>query len=275
MNDNFLYQVRPPVRAEFMDKLRRQLDIQYPRSVVQKHDLHQDRYFLTQQKTWKFALLFIVVFSAAILTFSGHVRASALAWIRTLAGFSVEERVESPLAQFEEGNTQLPDEGQSDAMSSTLTIVPSPVTERSLEKIIADPPFEFSLPGWTPAGYALGEPAVSTSGSWVMLTWSNDDNHEITLLVEDTYTGYNLPVGDGSVEEIDLQGISAVLVRGNWDSSHQWNPDLGIAIYWLQDGHDYRLIYAEREALQNEITPLQTDEKVVVEQLVRMAESIQ
>jgi hypothetical protein len=271
MNDNFLYQVRPPVRTEFAVSLRQRLADQFLGPDVQKQNSFQPGQILASQRTWKFALLFFVVFAAAILTFSGQVRASALAWIRTIAGFNVEERAESPLAQIEEGDKQSPDESQ----STVVTVIPSPITERPLEEIITDSPFQFSLPGWTPEGFVLSEPAVSTSGNWVMLTWSDADNREIALLVEDTYTGYDLPVGDGSSEEIDLQGKSALLVCGNWDSSHQWNPDLGIALYWLQDGHDYRLIYSEREALHNEIMPMQMDEKVVVEQLVRMAESFQ
>lgn len=266
MNDEFLYQIRPPLRKEFVDTLRRQLTQRFPQTNPHKSAPARLGSFKLL-KVWKFALLITLVFAAALMTFSEQVRASTLAWIKSIAGFNVEERSESPLSSLEK-------ESEGETGLASATIVPSPVVQLSLKEVVANPPFDFGLPTWTPAGYTLGEPAVSITGNWVMLSWTDEANREITLLVERSYGGYNLPVGEDSSQEITIQGKSALLVRGNWDSQHQWNPKLGIAIYWLRDGHDYRLIYSERETQHNELTVIQADERTITDVLVHMAESI-
>jgi hypothetical protein len=93
------------------------------------------------------------------------------------------------------------------------------------------------------------------------------------MLVEREYTGYNIPAGENSSEEIKINGQPALLVRGFWHAQ-QWDPRRGIAIGWSKDGHFYRLTYYEREPSHNEIVPIEGDMEAKIAVLVRMAESV-
>lgn len=199
-----------------------------------------------------------------MFTFSGEVRAKVLEWIKDIAGFNVEERSESPLKALEEG--------QSPNLQPTTYAVPTLMLPEGLENSA----FPVGLPSWVPEDYVLDEQiAIANSKEWVMLTWSDPSGSEITMLVEREYSGYSIPVGADSGEEIQINGQPALLIRGGWDSQHQWDPQRGMAIYWILDGHHYRLLYAEYDSFHNELRPITADTEAIMQQLIRMAESIQ
>ena len=236
---------------------------------------------------WKVALVVFLIVMALTFTLSGQVRARALEWIKSIAGFTVEERSESPIKDLEEGKS-IPSltDSQPTTDSTLLQVEEATSTEIppiavyqipviSVSEALENPPFPLSLPAWVPEGYTLNEQAaIANSKDWIMLTWRSPNGSEIIMMVEREYTGYNIPAGVDSSQEIQINGQPALLIRGNWDSQHQWDPQRGIAIYWIKDGHDYRLIYSQRGSAHNEIKPVEGYMESITAELVHMAESI-
>ncbi|MGV8026836.1 MAG: hypothetical protein AB2L18_09785 [Anaerolineaceae bacterium] len=209
--------------------------------------------------TWKYALLTFLIAAVFTLTISEPVRAKAWELIKTIAGINVEEQVESPLKGIEEENVE-------------LYTIPT----LALSKALENPPFQFDLPAWVPEGFVLDQNvAIANSENWIMLVWNNSNLSAIQMLVEREYTGYAIPAGENSSEEININGLPALLVRGAWDAQHQWDSRLGIVIGWEEDGHFYRLTYYERESSQNTIKPIEGDMDIILNELIQMAESIQ
>lgn len=255
---------------------------------------------LARPSTWKVALLFALVLLAMAFSLSGPARARALHWVRSIAGFTVEERPESPLKGLAEGESApaRPDDQPSGAAStgavlatsapasvasaptSTAAAAPQPpvvatVPADSLPAALANPPFSFGLPAWLPDGFTIDEQAaIANSQDWLSLSWRNTNGSEILMLVEREYTGYNLPVGEGSTREVQVNGQPALLIMGAWDSQHQWDSQRGITLHWSLDGRSYRLVYSEREPLHNELRPIAGDLEQLSQTLIRMAESI-
>jgi hypothetical protein len=110
---------------------------------------------------------------------------------------------------------------------------------------------------------------------WVSLVWNHSNMSEIEMLVEQEYTGYNIPAGENSGEEIEINGRPGLLIRGFWNNQGQWDPKCGITIGWIKDGHFYRLNYSERESSHNEIKSIEGDIEMIIADMVKMAESIQ
>ncbi len=230
---------------------------------------------------WQYALVVLLVTAASVFTFSAPVRAKALELIRIVAGFNVEERNEDPLKNLDEG--EIPSSQAAALISSSPTIAAASeptvmeptvysVPTFTLPEALENPPFQFGLPAWVPEGYVLDQ-NVGVTKSWVSMDWNNSNKSEIEMLVEQEYTGYNLPAGEGSSEEIKINGQSALLIRGFWHDG-QWDPRRGIMIGWVKEGHFYRLNYYEREPSHNEIKPIEGDMEVIIKELIRMAESV-
>ena len=283
MNDDFLYKSRPPVRKTFADSLYRRL---------QTLDTNQQKGDITMKHTgkqggvWKFALPILTLLTtfAFAFAFSESVRAMTLEFVREIAGFTVEERSESPLKTLDQNETTHtqavvinPETDPGSVLPSTpkgeptvYTVPTVPVTD-----MIKNPPFQFGLPTWVPDGYILDESAgIATSNNWVSLVWNNPNLSEIELLIEREYTGYNIPAGENSSEEILINGTPALLIQGFWDTDHQWDPKRGVSLDWQKDGHHYRLNYTERETAHHEIVPIKGNIEKIIEALVKIAESI-
>lgn len=251
MNDDFLYTNRPPVRKAFADSLYQGLSSgQYDRRGI-RHNF-----------AWQVALPAVLLIAVLVVTFSEPVRAMALGFIRTIAGFTVEERSVSPLDDV-------------DLSEVTIYEVPSLTVSALLE----NPPFTFGMPDWVPEGFLLEtDAAVASSGDWLSLLWKNTNNSqkllEIDLLVEHEYTGYSIPAGEGSSEEITILGQPALLTLGTWDAQNEWDPTRGITIGWMNAELHYRLRYTERLPATLTIAPIEGDVEAIVAVLIRMAESI-
>jgi len=135
-------------------------------------------------------------------------------------------------------------------------------------------PFAFELPKFVPEGFELKDSAAfANSRDWVLLLWSSD-NAEIAMLVERTYTGYYLPAGLGSAEEVQVSGQPALLIRGWWDENHEWDPTRKLELHWQKGDRYYRLIYTQRSISRWEIEPITSDIDGIIRELTRMAESI-
>ena len=91
MDDNFLYQNRPPVRAGFGESL-------YSR--ISSLPLQRVRTGNTLRIALKFLGVSMILF-AVLFTFSQPVRASVLHWLKDIAGFIIEERDSLPPAVSE------------------------------------------------------------------------------------------------------------------------------------------------------------------------------
>ncbi len=272
MNDDFLYNNRPPVRKAFSDSLYQRLSRQYPDNHIQRKGIEVMINSFIRAFKWKYALLALVVIAALLFTFSEPVRAKTLELIRSIAGFNIEEQGESPIKEIAkgEGSTESADP-ESTVIEPTVYSVPT----FTLPEALKNPPFQFGLPTWIPEGYVLDQNVgIANSKSWVALKWSNSNSSEIQMLVEQEYSGYNLPAGENSSEETMVNGQPALLVRGFWDHQGQWDPKRGITIGWIKDGHFYRLNYDEREPSHNEIKPIEGDMEAIIKELIQMAESI-
>jgi preprotein translocase subunit SecG len=253
MDDDLLYQIRPPVRKAFAESLFQRLSSLSPQSPSQRLGAFQAFRSFMRPLTWKVALLFILALMALTFVLSEQARARALEWIKVVAGFTVEERSESPLKSYEEGKVQ----------ATEYTTAPT----LSVPEALAEPPFPFSLPTWVPEGYTIDETVtIANSKTWVMLNWKNPNGGGIFMLVEPKRPKYNLPAGEDSSEEIQINGQPALLIRGDWASVDRWDPRLAVTIYWEKNGIYYRLGYGERKPIQ--------DMEAIIQQLIRMAESV-
>lgn len=249
MKDDFLYKNRPPLRKAFSDNLYQQLVNQNPLQITTYQEEIARSVLIRKYASWK--LIPVVLLAITIITFtlSGNARASAIAWIKSIAGFIIEEQSVSPLT---------------DVDWTAGTVYPIPTLSMSI--ILKNPPFQFELPTWLPEGY---EPnpivAMANSKSWVALHWENPQRPDIELLVEKGTDDLILRIGENSSEEIKINGQPALLIRGNWNLE-KWDPYGGLTIGWVKDELTYRLSVHSH---------LEGDINVLVSQLVKMAQSIQ
>jgi len=289
MNDDFLYKNRPPVRKAFEDSLSQRLQtLDVTQHYQQKGAIPMKmKHTIMQGNAWKFALPTLILLStlAFVFAFSEPVRAKTLEFIREIAGFTVEERSASPLKVLDQDETSPTQTIVLNPVTAPDTILPAPtkveptvytIPTVSVTDLIKNPPFQFGLPTWAPDGYTLDESAgIATSSNWVSLVWNHPNQSEIELLIESEYSGYSIPAGENSSEEIKINGAPALLIRGFWDAQHQWDPKRGISLDWEKDGQHYRLNYSERGTAHHEIVPIKGDMDKIIEELVKMAESIQ
>ena len=220
---------------------------------------------------WQYALLAILIAAGSLITFYEPVRARVLELIKTVAGFNISEQTSSPM----DGITA--SELSATQTSGQLSITPTiyTISTLPLPDALQNPPFQFGMPAWVPEGYTLDENVgIANSNDWVSLIWTNSENSEIEMLVEQKYTGYDIPAGENSSEEIQINGQPALLVRGFWNEQHEWDPQRGISIGWEKEDHFYRLTYSEREPVHNEIKPIEGDMEATLKEMIQMAESI-
>ena len=283
--DRFLYDSRPPVRQVFADGLYHSLSKRYPdESVNQTEEIPMER-SIQRFFTWKYAVLVLCAAAILIATFSEPVRAKALEVIKMIAGFNVEEQSESPfkglvgegeISGTETVSAVLPLQAETPLPTPTspeVTVYSIPTV--SVIEALNNPPFSFGLPVWVPEGFELdANVGIANSGDWVSLVWEHPDGREIQMLVEREYSGYTLPAGEDSSEEIEINGKPALLVRGFWDAEHQWDPQRQIVIGWMQDERFYRLSYTNRLPSTKSMAPIEGDLEPIIANLVRMAESI-
>jgi hypothetical protein len=246
MSDQFLYKNRPAVREEFRNSL-------YARLMKTEEREHQ----MQAKRLFGYSMIGLLITLVLVFTISAPVRASALNWIRQIAGFNVAEVTESPLAHV----TEVP--------SMVTVITPQPIAE------IKNAPFAFSMPQFIPAGFVLSQDfAVAQSKEWVLLSWTSQQNALINLLVEIHNDALVITAGKEGASETSVNGQPALLIRGGWTSDQQWNDKRGLELEWLKEGLRYDLKYVKRGA-NNEIVPFDESEiEARLDELMKIAESI-
>jgi hypothetical protein len=252
MNDQFLYSCRPQVRETFAEDLFKQIN------TPAKGENNMKTQMRTSRLKWQHVLIALVLVLAMIFGLSPKARALAGVVFQEIAGFFVKEQTENPLKEYfdEDGVLEHPD--------ATVVHIPS----ITVDEILADPPFEFSLPEYIPEGFELEDDraAVALSKTWLNIPYQGRGIGEINFMAE-TVTP-ELSIGVEAAEEISINDQPAMLVRGDWsrDGSHTWDYDLGCSLYWTVGSTNYRIIFDPRK---NDVN---IDR--LLPELIRMAESV-
>lgn len=247
MNDEFLYRFREAPRAEFAEAL-------YRRISREPHAPARLPLRLPLAHRWAWGLATVVLVSGLILFSSPTARAAVLEAIERIGLFVFEETDKYPY-------TDLPVyHNESLSLSEDRDRIP----------------FAFRLPAWAPEGFVLNDRAraiLPTSdpdlsrATNVYVTWTNPDGAKIILVAQPgslaSCTDCAVPVGTGSLEETEVNGNPAALVRGSWDDRTQsWDTSNGIInLRWSQEQSLYLLTGIEPS--------------VSVADLIRMAESLE
>lgn len=249
MDDKFLYQNQPVVRQEFAENLYRRISNQ--KGTIMKTSF---------SFAWKVAIA-VMFLLGLTLTFSGSARAAVMDWIKNIAGFNVAETRVSPLQNL----------GENEPVATTIVqVTPTvfPVATQSVPETLANMPFAFSLPAYVPEGYKLSDDVgIANSKAWVALRWEKADGSEIQMLVQQEYTGFNIPAGVDSAEEIQVNGQKALLIRGWWDENHVWDKTKKVLqVHWIKEQRYYMLEFWNM--------PTDSDLETLRQTLVKMAESV-
>ena len=256
MNDDFLYINRPDPNPDFTKRLYQRWRTGFPEK---ENDVNTRKHL--HFSVWQVAFSALLIAAVLLLAFSAPVRAKAVELIRLIAGFNIQEQTADPLAEL------------TDQPGFSPTSYPHQTIE--VPDLLNSAPFEIDFPTWVPVGYLLDQTInMPDSGDWMVLEWQNSDLSNISLLVENEYNGWNVPSGEGSTEEISLDGRPAFLIRGAWDAEHQWDLDRKIEIGWEQNGRFYRLSFTQSEPLHHELTDIKNVEEKT-DLLIKMAGSFQ
>lgn len=230
MNDKFLYEARPGLRKEFADEL-------YAR-------ISNDESIFTRfldfsnlaQKKLKLGIaimigVVIIVACTRLLLEPRNVQVGTI-WVQ-----------EGSATRTVKYHFQEQDE----------PVLSSPGKTIPIDDAIAMLPFKMKIPEWTPDEFSLAEDTIlpPVPPAWnVTLTWINSQNNQIMLFVGDGQVG-ELHVPRGMWKEIRVNGLPAVLVRGNfplsqlpppdspkWEKGFEWKWDknAGLNLVWSQEG---------------------------------------
>ena len=229
MNDDFLARFRKAPRPEFAAAL-------YQR--INKPMKTQSLPLNLRRPALVLAALCAVV--ALVLAVSPAARAAMQTLIKEIGGVSFTESALSP-------------------GSDNATTAPSETM--SLAEARATVPYTFGVPSWVPDGFELVEVYVSQFPGGVTpvtIVWHRTTPELVGVII--LFVGQDMAdwrVGPGSVEEVQINGQPAGLVRGAYNAdTNQWDADSGIALMWTKGDVTYHL------------------SGVSVEDLIRVAESI-
>ena len=237
MDDKFLYQNRPPLRAGFGENLYARLSNPTLQKGMSSNFL---RFIL------RFVLTALLLF-AVLFAFSQPVRAGVLNWIKQIAGLEVEETNTFPVAEGE-------------------TVSVPPEARYSLKDIIKDLPYELVMPAHVPDGFFF-EDKVDVQDKSVFMRWLNGNGNEILMLV-DTDHGQRYITGTDAAQEIQVNGQPALLVQGGYDVNGNWDSNRWMMnIIQRRDDVIYWLIY-----IQN--SDGEFDGTAVKDELIQMMGSI-
>lgn len=239
MNDEFLYQARPALRDGFAEEL-------YARISADKNIITRLRRSvkLNPRRALRFGTAVVI----------------GLVILIACAQQLLEPRnVQVGTMWVQEGDDTVPVvtwSNYSNAQDEPV-LSGSPPTPISIDEAIELLPYKMKIPEWIPEGYSLSQDVVGAplSPSWLFyLMWSNDQNEQIDLLVHHGQGG-EIRVPRGMWEEVSLNGLPAVLVRGDfpwrqlpppdspeWDKGYveqTWDKNAGLKLIWNQGGARY------------------------------------
>jgi len=248
MNDDFLYRVRPVLRPKFAAELYERIS----KPAESRSLLERLLKLRLSRPVLQGALVLLLVLVSTLVAYQ-PARATVLHWLREVAGFLFDEGGESPIPED----------------WSQVTIgYPTPL---GLEQAQSQLPFELRLPTYIPENFATDSQVIA-SGNWALTGWYTNQTNQgeaIILLVQpvESYPDWAQPVGEGSLEEITVNGQPGALIRGQWFGD-QWQEDCGLTLKWQQDDLVYTLSWfaATSRGEPQSVLPL--------EELLHMAESI-
>jgi len=208
MDDNFLYQNRPPVRPGFSENLYARItnDAKPRKGVI-----------IFPRLILRLGVVCLVGLGV-LFSFSQPARASVLDWIKQVAGLEVQE---------------------TNIISVEGSITIQPTASGSLDDIFNDLPFEFAMPSYVPAGFIF-ENSVDVHAESVFMTWHNSKGDQILMQV-DTEHGQRYLTGIDTAQELQINGQPALLIQGGY-LNNGWDSTLptiniiqrkGDLIYWL------------------------------------------
>lgn len=235
MNEDYMKQFRKVPDSEFVKKVYTRLE-------------RKERIRSIQQHFIRSVLVLIFVFGM-LMTFSSTVRAQVInLWVK-IAG--------------------LPFIITNDYPSDAYILVPS--ANWSLDEARTRFASPISIPAYVPHGYERSSAVEHILDGYVDLltiTWENHKyGEDIYLNIQHCFpeqsNGCGTMVGEGTVEEIMVNGKPAALIRAhplNLDT-HQFDSSTGVGIRWLySENTAYGLTYYGKD--------------LPLEELVKMAESI-
>jgi hypothetical protein len=237
MNDKFLRNYRITPRAAFSHDLRKRLEIHEGKTLRERNF----RIHPIALGTIAFLLVFVIT-----LVVSPAARAQVQEWVGMIGGVLFTATGDYP------------------GGDGPVTIVSS--NEMSLDEARAVLPFTVDLPAWVPEGYVLEEtvsiPRFLDGKGRVFIHWDATQKPLLELEIEDhSPEESNWVVGEGSIEEVLVDGEPAALVRGGWNAdAKQWEDRGQIHLYVSHKGLTY--IFS---TIGNEIS---------IDELIRIAESL-
>jgi hypothetical protein len=200
-----------------------------------------------------FGALTLLLAFVLVLTTSPAVRAQLLDFVRDVGGVGFTETGKYPGKPERE-----------------VTIIPS--EKYTLATVRDRTGFDISLPTWLPDGYALIDEVTVmdfTSGDsdviMAVIRWRNPEPWEmpISLNVSRRTNGEPMKwiIGPDSVEEVQINGQAAALVRGTWNAdAKRWDSPEHLSLHWQHNGQTYELQVVEAQ--------------IGAAELIRIAESI-
>lgn len=239
MDDKFLYQNRPPVRIGFSENLYTRIS-----SMTIKSGLPAKRIF---SFTLKFILASMTVF-ALILIFSEPARAGVLNWFKSIAGFKVMDTATDFNNPF-------------DKATYPITV--------PIDEVLQNPSFPFSIPTYLPDGYeSLG--GVNDEGG-IALVWAKGFGIISFSVTKDW--DVTIQANLENSEEIQINGQSALLIRGTWNEKGEWvDTKKRTDLTWRKDGLIYFLSSSVVDPPSDALVP--ASEVLSDEELIKIAESI-
>jgi hypothetical protein len=205
-----------------------------------------------------FAFASLVILFSVVLSVSPSVRASTLAIIREIGGLVFIETSDYP--------------GKSISREADVTFHGEAISLEKARVLFGSP---ISLPTYVPEGFQMENkvtwfaPEPEGTHSMVIINWNKQTKqggNNIVLQIVHIPIGspdQKAIVGEGAVEEIEINGKKAALVRGAWNpQTRQYQITNLVEISWNHTIETlYKLITVD-------------DHEKAVEELVLMAESI-
>lgn len=237
MKDKFLWSYRIAPRPAFIRYLSERLEMGKKKS-----------FGMGSMRLSPVALGVITLVLAFSLTFaiSPVVRAQVENWVGQVGGVLFTATVDYPGGE----------EPVTDTPSDTM----------SLEDASALLPFAIDLPTRIPEGYVLDETVTllkfEDNVERVFIQWTAPQEALLELQIENqTPNESKWIVGQGSVEEVLVNGMAAALVRGGWQSeTQQWSNPQILHLYFPHNGQTYILSSFEKD--------------IPVDELILIAESL-
>lgn len=150
-------------------------------------------------------------------------------------------------------------------------------------------PVAFTLPAWIPEPF-YPQPVFSKRQGvdkevvpYVHAQWSSSRGF-INLIISQYdpktvnryFTDHAEPVGEGSLQEVTVNGIPAALVVGGWTAVEPPDENGKLTLVWSSDANQATLTWVRDKLLYTLLWSSQpgTDQPITTDEMIQMAESI-